>query len=206
MVAPAKARNAQCHANGGVSSMSRAAVLIACAVPLAACNSEPEVNARNASVAEVADKVAKAADGGTFVRPGKWRSTVTVDQLAVPGMPPELAERMKAAMAQRTPTQTDSCLTPEDAKRPKEDFFGGADKSCRYDRFTMAAGKIDAVMKCSAGGASQTMTMNGTYSPDDYRMRMTVDAAQGGSATERGMNMTMRVEAKRIGACDAKPS
>ena len=42
-----------------------------------------------------------------------------------------------------------SCLTPEEAKRPKEDFFAGAAKNCRYERFDMGSGKIDAVMKCT---------------------------------------------------------
>lgn len=182
--------------------MQKSAVLILLA--LTACNREPEVNARNASVAEVADKVADAAASGAFVRPGKWHSTVTIERMEVPGMPPELAQRMKSMMADRHSAGSDSCLTPEDVKRPKEGFFAGADKSCRYDRFTMAGGKIDAVMKCASGGASQTMTMTGTYGPDDYRMQMTMDGAQAGGATDRGMNMTMRVDAKRVGQCDGK--
>ena len=41
---------------------------------LAACNNDPEVSAKNASVEEVADKVADAGGTGNFVRPGKWES------------------------------------------------------------------------------------------------------------------------------------
>lgn len=182
--------------------MTRVAILIACAVPLAACSSEPEVTARNASVAEVANKVAEAGGSGAFVRPGKWQSTVTVEKMEVPGMTPEMAERMKTMMADRHAAGTETCLTPEDVKRPKEGFFAGDNKTCRYDRFTMADGKIDAQMTCAQDGAGQKMVMTGTYGPNDYAMRMSMAAT--GAAAERGMDMTMRVEARRIGECDAR--
>lgn len=179
--------------------MTRIALLLAAALPLAGCNSDPEVSARNASAAEVAQKLEAAGGTGNFVNPGKWQSTVTVEDMTIPGMPPEVAERMKSVQG-RTQV-TESCLTPEEAKRPKEDFFGG-NENCRYDRFAMGDGKIDAVMKCSEGGATQTMTMAGTYSGDSYKMGMTMESAGGGSET--GMKMKMRVDARRIGACTEK--
>ncbi len=42
---------------------------------LAACKSQPDVEARNASVAEDADKVAEASASGDFVRPGNGART-----------------------------------------------------------------------------------------------------------------------------------
>jgi hypothetical protein len=181
--------------------MTRTALLIAFTLPLAACNSEPEVSAKNASAAEVAQKLEAAGGTGNFVNPGKWQSTVTIQDMTVPGMPPEVAERMNSV---RGRTQvTESCLTPEEARRPKEDFFGG-NENCRYDRFSMGDGKIDAVMKCSEGGATQTMTMSGTYSGDSYKMGMTMESA--GGASQAGIRMKMRVDAKRIGACTEKES
>jgi hypothetical protein len=68
----------------------------------------------------------------------------------------------------------------------------------------MGDGKIDAVMKCSEGGATQTMTMAGTYSGDSYKMGMTMESA--GGASQAGIRMKMRVDAKRIGACREKES
>ena len=65
----------------------------------------------------------------------------------------------------------------------------------------MGNGKIDAVMKCSSQGMAQTMAMQGTYGPDAYQMRMSMDA-KAGSGPPGGMTMTMRVDAKRIGECD----
>ena len=189
--------------------MKHAAVLLACALSsslaLTACNREPEVRASNASVEEVASKVASAGGVDSFVRAGKWSSTVTIDEMSAPGMPPQAAAQMKSMMAKSH--NVESCLTPEEAKKPKPDFFSGKDNGCRYDNFTMAGGKIDMTMRCSGGHAMGTgtiMHMTGTYAPDAYHMAMENHVETG---TKVGtMVMKMHVDAKRIGECDAKSS
>lgn len=177
--------------------MRLTATLIACALPLAACDKGPEVRAENATAEEVAKEVAAAGGADSFVRPGRWESKVTIEQMTIPGMPAEVASQMKDFEG-RVET-SHSCLTPEEAKRPKEDFFTGENKSCRYDRFTMAGGKIDAVMKCAEQGRTNVMTLQGSYTPETYNMRMTMQGAAQGEAG--GMTMRMRVEAKRLGQC-----
>ena len=183
--------------------MRYAIVLLAGA--LAACGSEPQVDARNASAEEVADKVAQAGGSEQFVRPGKWQSRVQIEEFSLPGAPAGVADAMRGV--QQRSTVDESCLTPEEAKRPKEDFFAGKDKNCRYERFTMADGKIDAVMQCTGTGtgsaAAMSMTMQGSYSPDTYQMHMSMKA-DAGSGPPGGMTMKMRVDAKRIGECDGK--
>jgi hypothetical protein len=170
---------------------------------LAACSNEPEVNARNASAEAVASQVQAAGGSDAFVRPGKWESRVRVTAFEMPGAPPEMANAMRS-MHDRAQVAT-TCLTPEQAKRPKEDFFAGAGKNCRYHHFDMSGGKIDAMMTCEAEGMAQTMTMKGNYSPDDYRMQMSVKADAGaGAGPQGGMTMNMAVEARRLGECDGK--
>ena len=181
--------------------MKHAAVLLTCVLTLTACNREPEVDARNASVEDVAEQVAEAGDSEIIVRPGKWESRVQIEEFELPGAPPEARTAMRG-MYDRAMV-SESCLTAEDAKRPKEDFFAGKNKDCRYDHFTMGNGKIDAVMKCTGEGMAQTMAMQGTYSPDAYQMRMSMKA-DAGAGPPGGMTMTMRVDAKRVGECDAK--
>lgn len=178
--------------------MNRAAVLIGLALPLAACGSEPSVDEKNASVEEVAEKVREASRGDQFIRPGKWLSSVTIEEMNMPGMPPEAAEQMKRMMAQSQ--SSESCLTEEQVKQPKEEFFSG-NENCRYDHFKMGGGKIDAAMRCQAGGATQLMRMNGNYSPDSYDMRMR-SKVEGGPG--EGMTMRMKVEARRTGDCTEK--
>lgn len=176
-------------------------VAAAIALPLAACSNEPQVTAENASVEEVAGKVRNAGGSDLFVRPGKWESKITVEEMSMPGMPAEMAAQMKS-FAGRVETRQ-SCLSEEQAKRPKEDFFAGKDKSCRYDHFKMGGGEIDATMNCSVGGVEQVMTMKGNYSPESYRMRMEMSSGAG-PGPAGGMTMKMRVDARRIGECEAQ--
>ena len=179
--------------------MNRAMILLGIVLPLAACGSKPTVNEKNASVEEVANKVREVSQKEGFIRPGSWQSTVKIDQMDMPGMPPQVAEQMKKMVAE-THT-TNSCLTPEEAKKPKENFFSG-NENCRYDHFTMGGGKIDAEMRCDQGGGSQVMQMTGTYSPDSYKMHMT---SKGGAAGH-SITMQMSVDARRVGECTGKES
>ena len=184
-------------------SMKYAICLIACGLPLAACNKSPEVNAKNASVAEVAKKVRAAGADQSFVRPGLWQSKVTIDQLDIPGMPADMAQRMKSMMAEKQEHGFQTCLTAEDVKRPKEDFFAGKNNECRYDHFTMGGGKIDAAMRCGGKNGGSVMQMAGTYSPDSYQMQTSMKM-QGKADEQGGMSMKMRIEAQRVGECTAK--
>ena len=170
---------------------------------LSACHSEPQVDVKNASVAEVANKVADATAKDDFmIRPGKWQSTVTIEDVKAPGMPTEMAARMKGMMGSGQSHET--CLTEAEAKRPNEDFFAGKNDQCRYDHFKMGDGKIDAKMTCAQQGVSQVMEMAGDYSPDNYRMTMQTHTEGGGPAG--GMTMKMRVDSRRVGECTAKTS
>lgn len=170
---------------------------------LAACRGEPEVSARNASVEDVAARVADAGGSDSFVRPGKWESQVRVTAFDMPGAPPQMASAMRSMHESARVATT--CLTAEDARRPKEDFFAGAGKNCRYHHFDMSGGKIDAMMQCQGEGVAQTMTMKGSYSPDDYRMQVSVKAdASGGAGPLGAMTMDMQVDARRVGECDGK--
>ena len=183
--------------------MNHHRLLIAvCAGALFACDNSPSINEKNASVEDVAAKVRAASGNEGFVRPGKWRSNVTIEAFEVPGMPPEAVKRMKTVVAQNQQQGFTTCLTPEDVKKPKGEFFSG-NQQCRYDHFTMGDGKIDAAMRCPSGeGMTQVMTMKGTYSPEQYTMRMTMKG-EGVSKPVSGMNMQMRVDSKRIGECSA---
>ena len=175
------------------------------ALPLlmvAGCNSGPEVEAENASIAEVAEQVREASDGKMMVRPGKWVSEVTLESIDIPGMPPAAAEQIKATMA-KAASGHETCLSADQAKRPNEDFFAGSDGNCRYDKFSMDGGKMSGTMRCAQQGASQVIEFDGDYSPDSYEMRMS-STVEGNSGPETGpMRMAMRVKSRRIGDCDS---
>ena len=173
------------------------------ALAIAACSSElePGVEARNASVQEVAEQVRQAGDGegDQFIQPGKWVSTVTFEEMTAPGMPPQAVEQMRSMMGEGQ--RYESCLTEEEAQKPNEEFFAGRNNQCRYERFTMRGGTIDATMRCAQGEISQVMRMEGSYSPGSYQIQMTT-SFEGAPEPAAGMRMRMRVEAQRVGQCD----
>ena len=177
--------------------MNRYALLAPLAF-LAACGSGDSIDMENASVAEVANEMKKAGTA-EFVNPGQWEQTATLVDINAPGIPEQYREAMKQQMGQSQVHRT--CLTPEQTKNPKEDFFAGADKNCRYERFKWGGGKIDMKLNCTHPQARQTMEMAGTYEADSYQMAMSV--ASKGSGPMENMTMKMKVDAKRVGECDA---
>jgi hypothetical protein len=181
--------------------MKHVLLLIACAAPLAACNKQPEVHAQNASVEEVANKVQAASSGEAMVRPGEWESNTTVEEMSIPGMPPQIQEQMKKAMASQQTHSFRSCVTEADVRRPKENFFAGKNNSCRYDHFNMSGGKIDAVMHCAGHGAGEQMTMDlsGTYARENYDIHMVMN----NKGREAGESMMVKAHtvSHRVGEC-----
>jgi hypothetical protein len=167
---------------------------------LTACGSSDDVDMENASVADVARELREADSSEGFVNPGQWQQTVKLVEIDAPGMPPQIAEAMK----QQTGTSqvNESCLTPEQAKRPREDFFTGAEKNCRYEHFKWGSGKVDLKLVCKEDQANRIMELTGDYEPNAYRMAMT--ARTEGGPPEQALTMKMQVDAKRIGECPAR--
>ena len=179
--------------------MRHAPFVLTAAAMLSACGSDDSVELENASANEVAQELRKADTTEGFVNPGQWKQTVKLIEMSSPGMPPEMADAMKRATGQTQVHET--CLTAEQARRPREDFFTGAGKNCRYDHFKWGDGKIDLKMLCTHENATQTMEMAGSYQPNAYKMAMSV--ASKGSNPSEVMNMKMNVDAQRVGECDA---
>lgn len=170
------------------------------ALVLTACDSGPTVSATNATPEEVQQKVEAAGGAAVMVNPGRWEGTTTMHEIDIPGMPPEAREQMKAQIG--AAQNFASCVTEEDVKQQKA-FFTGThdDKSCKYDHFEMANGKVSAALKCDRGAEGRMeMTMDGSYTPDRYEMKM-ASKAEGGPAAAGQMTMSMSVQAKRVGVC-----
>lgn len=174
-------------------------------IAVAGCNRSPTVEATNATGAEVAAKLQAAGGTESFVRPGKWSTNVTIDSMEAPGLPPEAKAAMRNATA--NVHAVESCVTPEEAKKPTPEMFNGKSDNCKFSHFKMGSGKIDMEMRCTGEGegqnVAQLMNMTGTYGPDEYTMAMTSKTDTG--APEMGaMTMKMHLVSKRLGDCDAK--
>lgn len=169
---------------------------------LAACDSGPSVKAENASIAEVAE----ATRGAVKFEPGKWENRVTFVSAEAPGLPPQMADMMTKQMATASARTSTSCMTPAMADKPTGDLFAGKDGGqCRYERFAMGGGKIDAVMVCK-GAAGQPgemrMAMAGDFTATSYAMTSDMKMAMPGAGGAGAMTIKTRMEGKRVGACD----
>ena len=163
---------------------------------VAACD-RGGVEMENASVNEVTETMRKQRGADKFIDPGQWEQSVTLVSIDAPGMPEEMRTAMKKAMSQVQVHNV--CLTPEEAKSPREDFFTGKDQNCRYDHFKWGEGKIDLKLQCEHPNAKQMMELAGTYEPRRYSMTMT--ATNEGQSPQEQMVMKMKVDAKHVGPC-----
>jgi hypothetical protein len=182
--------------------MKYAAYALASVLCLTACNKGPQVNLKNASANQVSQAVKQSGvmTSDSMVQPGLWESRVTVQEMNIPGMPAQYADKMKQSIAEHRNDSSKHCITPADVKKPKEDFFG-ADKSCKYDHFTMGGGKIDIAMVCHEEETTQNMNVSGSYTPTTY----SIDTSMTGTGGQQnGMSMKMHVDASRVGECSGK--
>ena len=128
--------------------MKKPAVCVAASVlALAACGKGPVVDLHNADTNQVSKAVSQSGvmTSDAMVEPGLWQSKVSLLDMTMPGMPPEFAARMKEEVAKHRNEASKHCIKPEDVKKPKEGFFG-ADRSCRYDHFTMGGGNWHVIV------------------------------------------------------------
>lgn len=160
---------------------------------LAACSPGGEGDA-NADGSVSADEAASAAAAMPKPEAGLYRATITMKGIDVPGM----GAAMEGHGSGMT-TTNEYCLTQEDVARGFEDMMKrGQDESCRYEKFSVAGGNLDAVMLCQTQQGEARMEMKGTATPTgsqfDARMKMDLDGMGNG---------TMRFSAKheRVGDC-----
>lgn len=134
-------------------------------------------------------------------KPGLYMQSMTVSKFEIPGAPPEMAEAMKGAMSKAQEHQF--CLTAEMAEKGYRDMFDkvGGQGECKYDRFDVSGGKIDAVLQCAnANEGKGTITMAGTVSEEGSDVTVSV-VQQGGKAPMANAKIAMHLVSKRIGDC-----
>lgn len=175
--------------------MSNRIALAALAISLAllAGCKKASVEAHDATPEEVASQVA-ASD----LRPqaGRWEGSFKLEKMDISGVPADAQAMMQKAVG-KVHTYS-SCLTKEEAEKPAANFFGGANKGCKYDHFSMSGGKLDAKLFCTGQGAQMTMMMNGTYSGTAYTMHSTATGEMPGG---QKMTTVSSMESHRVGEC-----
>jgi len=172
---------------------------VAAAVCLGGC-SDGAADAGVDGKASVKDAAQTARAAMPRPEPGLYKTTVTMTNLAIPGLPPEMADHGKGMV-----TTVEDCLTQAEVD---EGFAAllkqGQDGECSFESFNLAGGKIDAVMLCKAQGRSTRTEMSGTTTKAgaDLAATTAMDFDGLGKAT-----LTFTTRHERIGACPAdKPA
>jgi len=181
--------------------MNRLTIVPLACLALAACN-QPAVSLTNASPEEVA-KAAQASGAKIQMRPGQWETKIEILKMDMPGMekmPAEYAEKMKAELMK--PRTVESCMTEEDLKdRQSKIFTGGGDSKCKFEKYEMSGGSIDAVMNCPGPAGDMKMKMKGSFSGDTFTVNQEMDM-KGPTGNARS---EARITGKRTGECPAAP-
>lgn len=156
-----------------------------------------EVELANASPSEIA-KQAKAS-GAMRLNPGEWETTVEVVDIEVPGMPKGGPHSQALGMMREAKTTVTNCVTQEEAENPESGVFTGSNGQCRYERFSMASGRIEGTLNCLGqdGGGTMRMTTAGTFSDTAFALDNAMETRLGESV----MKMKAKVSGKRIGDC-----
>ncbi|MDE2437348.1 MAG: DUF3617 domain-containing protein [Sphingomonadales bacterium] len=174
-------------------TMSMISIVAAC-LAAAACNKAPD---KPKTPDEVKDAVSKLAKP----EPGKYRTTMKVIDVRIPGMDAARAEKMKE-MFGSTGRSFDFCLSKEDADKGFEELNKRTTQgNCTYDRFDAGNGTLDAKVTCQTGkGMTTTSEMHGTYSPTGSKMTMKSDTNAPGMPGQ-GMHIEAEVTNERLGEC-----
>ena len=165
-------------------------LLLAAAGLAAGCGGSDEANRADAG-SKVADQLAAVE-----VRPGLWDVSSEIVDVRQPGLPHEVAGRMKGRRRAFR-----HCITPEEAARPDANFLAGRDAaSCTQRSFEMRGGRIEGAMTCSdPAGAETRARMSGRYGPESYEMRMEMETP--GIGRDVTMTLVTRQAGRRVGDC-----
>jgi hypothetical protein len=168
---------------------------------LAGCG-KSEVDLKNASV----EDVVKATANAQALNPGQWSMTakvVSVDMPGLPGQAKAMQDKMSQALIGRE-TVSENCVTPELAKNPSAEMFaGGAGSDCKFDKYAMVDGKMDARLVCKVpGGGEMKMSMAGPFKGDNFALDTAMEMG-GPAAGGKVMTIKTQMTGKRTGECKA---
>jgi hypothetical protein len=161
---------------------------------LAACGGQ---SGNEAGGNATGDAEAPGGGGGgaasVALQPGMWETTVEVVRMNMPNMPAGMNPPMPP------PTTVNYCLTAAQAAQPNANFLTGSGEAggCTSENLSMANGRIQGVVTCSAQGTSMRSTMDGQFTPTSYEMTTQVETNAAGQTVE----METRTRARRTGDC-----
>lgn len=170
--------------------------IAAAAVLLAGCSGQDEAAEKGGAVS-LGEAAKQAEQAGLKPQPGFYKTTITMTDLEIPGLPAEM-EGHGAGLARTV----ESCLTQAEVDKGFESLLTkGQDGVCRFENFALKGGAFDAVMVCEAQGATTRTQMQGTATATGAEFTASTRLGFPG-----GVEGTMSVAGKheRTGDCPAQ--
>jgi hypothetical protein len=179
------------------AAMKQMALCIAGALASAACHSQPQASAANASGKRDAAKFATTA-AAPVIQPGQYQYDSHTIEMKIPGMPADYgAKQIAMERSGEAITVVRHCVSREEALDPRLIFSLG-DKACHFPRNIMVNGKIDMQLVCRRNGVTETKIVTGTYTPTSFAADVSMGTSGG---PQSGAEMKTHVDVRRVGAC-----
>ncbi len=173
-------------------------ILIAGSLALLSCSDRSADRDGDGTVntSERADEI--TADGIIPMKAGRWETTFTFTEIAVPTLGKAEKQQIMDQMAKGASSV--SCLSEAEAREPGPDFFGGegADR-CVYRTFDVSGQSVEMGLRCGMEGmGSVDMDLAGTMSDVtlDFDTKMAIRLPMVGKVKLKG-----RALGKHAGAC-----
>ncbi len=168
--------------NGRVmAAAALAAVLAACSPPAQQASAPQSAEQAQASVAAV----------NAAMETGQWRTTITVTEANIPGVPANIASQM---MGQ--PITVEECRTTADAQEMAQDWAQD-EPGCATGTFRFNGNQFEGEQTCTSDGATTTVRYTGTLTPTRMEGVSEVNAqTPAGAMTQRAT-----IVSERIGPC-----
>jgi hypothetical protein len=109
-----------------------------------------------------------ATDGFIPMQSGRWETKFVFNDIDVPTLGKNKKQQIMDEIAKIASSA--SCLSPEDAKNPGADFFGGKGaENCTYKTFDLSGQNARMKLVCSMEGiGSVDMDLNGSMGADSF--------------------------------------
>ncbi len=121
------------------------------AFALTACSDDSADRDGDGTVSKEERSAEMASDGFIAMKPGRWETTFTFNDIQVPTLGAKQKQQIMDEMSKGASSV--SCLSAEEAKKPGADFFGGdGSDNCTYRTFDMSGQKARLSLTCGMQG------------------------------------------------------
>jgi hypothetical protein len=139
-----------------------------------------------------------ASDGFIPMQSGRWETKFVFDDIDVPTLGKNKKQQIMDEIAKIASSA--SCLSPEEAKNPGADFFGGSGaENCTYKTFDLSGQDARMSLICTMEGiGSVDMDLNGAMAADkfDFDTNVTMRLPMVGKVALKG-----KAQGRYTGAC-----